>query len=104
MKILYYLKSHKISRYIVEHKYSILLISSFIYIAFFDKYNLINQWRLSQTINEMETEMEYYKNEIKETKAYRDHINDDLEEFAREEYYMHKKNEDIYIFNIESDK
>lgn len=99
MKWIKYLKEHEISLFIKNNKYKILIGSFIIYITFFDHYNLITQWRLSHTINNMYEEIEYYEQEIQQTRELRKSINSDLEEFAREEYYMHRKNEDIFVFN-----
>jgi hypothetical protein len=41
---------------------------------------------------------EYYLNLIEEGKANRAALNADLEKFAREEYYLKKNNEDVFIF------
>lgn len=99
MKYINQLRNHPITEFFVQKKYYILIISFVVYLLFFDRYNLINQWKLSATINEMEEEIEYYEQEIQKTKELREKINSDLEKFARERYLMHREDEDIFVFN-----
>lgn len=99
MKHLDTVKFNTIKIFLSKNKYKILIIGALVYMAFFDRYNFINQWRLSSTINQMEQEMEDYRTQIEETRMLMESIDADIEGFARERYYMHKADEDVYIFN-----
>lgn len=101
MKYLDLLENHPFIQFILRRRYIILFTAFFIYIAFFDRYNLVNQWKLSSTIDKMEEEKAFYRQEIKRTKELRKKINSDLEKFARERYFMHREDEDIFVFNPE---
>ncbi|MCF8368853.1 MAG: septum formation inhibitor [Bacteroidales bacterium] len=84
----------------LKNKYSVALIVFFIWILFFDRNSMINQYRLVSTLNEMEDQREYYQTEL-----YNDSIalhilqsnKDKLERYAREKYLMKRDNEDIYL-------
>ena len=54
-------------------------------------------------IDDLETEKEYYKKEIeKDNKVIKElSTQEGLEKFAREEYYMKRENEEIYIIEYE---
>lgn len=66
-----------------------------------------NSWfvhhELNNDIEALEAEKEYYKKEIeKDNKAIKKlSTKEGLEKFAREEYYMKRENEDIFIIEYE---
>lgn len=99
MKLLHYLKELEIRKFLGQNKYYILFVSVFVYMAFFDRYSFITQWKLSKTISQIEEEMDFYKDEIHTTRLLMKEIDSDIEAFAREKYYMHKDDEDVFIFN-----
>jgi len=82
------------------NKYSIVFMVFAVFVTFFDEHNLINRWKTSQKISQLEEELKYYQNEIKSTKQKTNELQsskENLEKFAREQYYMKKENEDIFI-------
>lgn len=82
------------------NKYSIVFMVFAVFVTFFDEHNLINRWKTSQKISQLEEELKYYQNEIKTTKQKKNELQsskENLEKFAREQYYMKKENEDIFI-------
>ncbi|MFW5725769.1 MAG: FtsB family cell division protein [Bacteroidota bacterium] len=84
----------------LKNKYVIVLIAAGVWILFFDQNNLIQQYRLSRRIKELNQEKKYYQNEIQRDSTYLDKLKHDpleLERYAREKYLMKKKNEDIFI-------
>ena len=52
-------------------------------------------------INSYQDEIDIYRAKIEETKKSIEELKDPetLEKFAREEYFMKKENEDIFVFN-----
>jgi cell division protein FtsB len=71
-----------------------------IWITFFDANNLINQFKLSSQLSDLENEKFYYMDRILEIQQEQSALTNDrenLERFAREHYLMKKPNEDIYI-------
>lgn len=75
-----------------------------IWVAFFDQHNLISQIELRAELYQLNTDKEYYQAEIIRIREDLDELlsnNDKLEKFAREKYFMKKKNEEIFVFTAE---
>ena len=70
---------------------------------FFDSNSWFIHHELNSEIDDLETEKEYYKKEIeKDNKVIKElSTQEGLEKFAREEYYMKRENEEIYIIEYE---
>ncbi len=70
---------------------------------FFDSNSLLIHNELNNEIKAIENEKEYYRKEIaKDNKAIKELKKEEgLEKFAREEYYMKRDNEDIYIIEYQ---
>jgi len=71
-----------------------------IWITFFDSNNLIEEFKLSKKLNDLQTRKQFYNHEIvrlsEEIKAF--NSNGKLvEKFAREQYFMKKDNDEIYV-------
>ena len=82
------------------NKYLIVFLSFAVFVTFFDEHNLIERWKSSQKIKQLEGELEFYQEEIKATRQKKNELqssDENLEKFAREHYYMKKSNEDIFI-------
>lgn len=84
----------------LKNKYLIALLVVFVWIAFFDKNNLLYQYRLRKQLNELERDKDYYTekiiNDSTATRELRDNP-EALERFAREKYFLKKTGEDIFI-------
>ncbi len=68
--------------------------------AFFDQYNLRTIYRLKTDLNKMKDDKTYYLKEIEATKSQVEQLNSDIyavEKFARENYFMKREDEDIFI-------
>lgn len=83
--------------------YIIVLLAFVIWMVFGDSNSLLIHNVLNKDINKLENEKEYYKKEIiKDNKAIKELKKEKgLEKFAREEYYMKRENEDIYIIEYQ---
>jgi cell division protein FtsB len=71
-----------------------------VWIVFFDQNNLVDRVRQMNRHEELQEEKAFYHNKIKKDSIKLHQLKTDrenLEEFAREEYYMKKENEDIFI-------
>ena len=66
----------------------------------------INHHELNKEIDKLEKSTDYYEKNIKKDKKDIRQLNDpdSLERFAREEYRMKKKDEDIYIIEFDTIK
>ncbi|MFP4448731.1 MAG: FtsB family cell division protein [Bacteroidota bacterium] len=91
---------------VLKNKYVLTFLIFLLWIIFFDQNNLMDRTRQMKSNNKLEDEKTYYLERIEEdsTKLHQLKTDaDNLEEFAREEYYMKKDNEDIYIIVEEED-
>ena len=79
------------------NKYGLVFIAFIVWMMFFDSKNVFVQYNLSNRIEALEDDKnEYlasYENVLKE----RYDLKKDIEKFAREKYFMHKENEEVYI-------
>ena len=82
----------------------ILVLSVFvIWMIFFDTNSLLIHLELRKEIKKLEKQQEFLKKEISEDKKVLEKLSDpeELEKFAREHYYLKKKNEEIYLIEYE---
>lgn len=79
------------------------LIAFAVWMLFFDNNSWFIHNELNNEIESLETEKDYYRKEIdKDNKAIKKlNSKDGLEKFAREEYYMKRENEEIFIIEYE---
>ena len=89
----------KIPSYL-KNKYVVAILVFFIWILFFDRNSMINQFKLTSTLNKLENQRDYDLTEL-ESDSISLHVlqsnKDELERFAREKYLMKKDNEDVYL-------
>ncbi|NOZ46317.1 MAG: septum formation initiator family protein [Chlorobi bacterium] len=84
---------------IIKNKYFLTLFVFVLWISFFDNNNLVDRLNDMNTLKQLEKDKMYYQEHIEQD---RDRINElktnneNLEKFAREEYLMKKKNEDVF--------
>lgn len=70
------------------------------WLAFFDKNNLIHQWRMRKQLIELRRDKNYYQEEIERDSTAIRELKENpeaLERYARENYLMKKEGEDIFI-------
>lgn len=77
-----------------------------IWMLFFDENSYLSHRELNKEIDKTKKTNEFYKKQIKkDQKMIQDLKNpDSLEKFGREEYLMKKKNEAIFIIDVDSIK
>jgi cell division protein FtsB len=70
---------------------------------FFDTNSLLIHRELRKEINKLEKQQEFLKEEIAKDRAIIEKLSDpkELEKFAREQYYLKRKNEEIYLIEYE---
>lgn len=71
-----------------------------VWLTFFDRNNFINKIQLKSKITTLKKERSYYQNKIEEDNRKMKELlsnKDNLEKFAREQYLMKNKNEDIFV-------
>lgn len=84
----------------LKNKYVLTLAGFFIWIGFFSQYSLLDQRKLAKSLNQLKQEKEYYIEQIRRDSTRLHELTTDdenLEKFAREQYYMKKANEDVFV-------
>jgi cell division protein FtsB len=81
----------------LRNKYLFALTVFFVLLTFFDRQNLWTQLSLRESIRRLESDKDYYRRKISEARLDAQNMNENKEQFARERYHMHKKNEDVFI-------
>jgi cell division protein DivIC len=91
--------SDKIPHFL-RNKYFLTITVFIVWIALLDTNNLIERVRQLKDLHKLKQEKEYFTNKIDEDKKKLNELKTDdhnLEKFAREQFKMKKKNEDLYI-------
>ena len=99
------IKENKFVKFFTN-RYVIILITFCIWMLFFDENSYLVHKEFNNEIDELEIAIDFYKKKIEEDKTTIKNLQDSLqiERFAREEYLMKKKNEDIYIIEFDTIK
>lgn len=82
-------------------KYRFVLLIFIIWMTFFDENNIISQIQAEMKLSDLQSDREFYMNEIAQSEDELKTIRNDkelLEKFAREKYLMKRENEDIFVF------
>ncbi len=90
---------------VLKNKYILTLVVFGIWVGFFDQNNLWDRSKLSSRIKQLEKQKNHYEVEIEQNQRKLKEIDESpesLEKFAREQYLMKKKNEDIFVI-VEKD-
>lgn len=98
-------RQNKVVRFF-SNRYVIILLLFLVWMLFFDENSFFNHRELNQEINKLEKTNEFYDTEAEKDKKLIKNLKDpdSLEKFAREEYKMKRKDEDIYIIDFDSIK
>ena len=84
----------------LKNKYVLALAGFIIWITFFSQYSLMDQVKLTKNLNQLQQEKVYYIEQIRRDSTRLHELttnNKNLEKFAREQYYMKKANEDVFV-------
>ena len=90
----------------LRNKYLILLLLFIFWIVFLDDYNLIDQNKMKNSVDDLKEQKEFYISEIKSDSTELSKLKNDSEEqerFAREKFLMKKDNEDVFIIRDNKD-
>jgi cell division protein FtsB len=88
---------------IATNIYVVVLTAFVIWMVFFDTNSLMIHLELKKQIKTLEKQQEFLRSEIEKDKKTLEKLSDpkELEKFAREQYYLKKKNEEIYLIEFE---
>jgi cell division protein FtsB len=84
----------------LRNKYLMAVLVFLVWLLIFDNNSLIDRVRYLKILHEMEEEKEYYLERIEEDSRRLNELKtdrDNLEKFAREQYFMKKENEDVFV-------
>jgi len=91
---------------IFSNFYLVIGLVFLLWLTFFDSNDLYTQIKQTAKLRGLEDEKEFYIEKIAEVKSDREELlsNDELlEKFARENYFMKKPSEDLYVI-VEDDQ
>lgn len=88
---------------IATNTYILVLTVFAIWMAFFDTNSLLIHQELQKEVDKLEEQKAFLKTEIEKDKATLEKLSDpkELEKFARENYYMKKEGEEIFLISHE---
>lgn len=80
--------------------YFIATMVFLIWMLFFDSNDFYSQYQLKSKVEDLEDQKAYYSKKIEKTEADREALLNDkdlLEKFARENYFMKKDGEEVFV-------
>ncbi len=83
-----------------EHKTACVIVAFLFWVLFIDQYSVVEQLNVYKSIRNLKLEQTYYTNKIHDDSVMYSELktnNNNLEKFAREQYYMKAKNEDVFV-------
>ncbi len=88
---------------ILTNIYVLVLTVFVVWMIFFDTNSLLIHLELKREIKKLEKQKEFLQEEIQKDKEVMERLSDpvELEKFAREQYYLKKKDEEIFIIEYE---
>ena len=84
----------------INNRYFYTGLAFIIWMVFFDNDNYREQLRLSNKMEQLHQQEQFYQTEIQQNKSALNALKYDttqLEKYAREKYFMKKDNEDVYV-------
>lgn len=88
-----------------KNKYFLATLFFLLWLILFDQNNWLDRARMIRKKRQMEESIKYYREKIREDRKRLHELQTDrenLEKFAREQYYMKRENEDIFILEDET--
>ncbi len=87
----------------LRNKYFITFVLFFAWMVFFDSHSILTQIQLQRTVNKMHRDKDMYEQKIEEAKQERLDLEVNKEKFAREQYFMKKRGEEVFIIEETED-
>ncbi len=85
---------------IFKNKWIVAIILFLTWVVFFDENSIVSHQKNKKRLYELKQQEEYYKERIKTDKQKLEDLKEGeekLEKFAREQYFMSKSDEDVFI-------
>ena len=88
---------------IASNLYVLILTIFAVWMLFFDTNSLLIHMELKKEIKKLEKQQEFLREEIAKDREIIERLSDpkELEKFAREEYYLKRKNEEVFLIEYE---
>ncbi len=89
---------------VIRNKYLIAVLVFLVWLMVFDRHSLIDRVKYLRTRQDLEDEKQYYIERIEEDSRRLNELKtdlDNLEKFAREQYFMKRENEDVFVIVTE---
>lgn len=89
------------------NKYFITIFLFLVWMTFFDNTSWLVIRDLNREINKYEEQLDFYKNEYEKNDQFYKKLmlnKSEKEKYARENYFMKKRNEEIFILVVDSSK
>lgn len=88
---------------ILGSSYLLILLLFIVWMLFFDTNSFFIHNELNEEIETLENNKEFYRKEMEKDKEFLKKMEDsnEIEDFARQKYFLKKENEDIFIIEHE---
>ena len=93
------IKIIKLGLHKLKNPYLVVGLLFLFWMLFLDSNSYLNHYRLSNTIDQLKKDKNYYKEEIKKDSIKLHELSnpEGLDKYAREKYHMKKENEEIFL-------
>ena len=81
----------------IFNKYFVAFMVFIVWLAFFDRHNLIVQYKLYSKVRELQKEKEAYADKLSEVLVEKHILETQKERYARERHFMHKPDEEVFV-------
>lgn len=84
----------------LKNRYALSMLAFIIWVAFIDQNNILIQYSYHSDLNVLKGEKEYFEKAIEKTSKELYDLTENpatLEKFARENYFMKKQNEEVFV-------
>ena len=85
----------------LRNRYFLTAVAFVAFMVFFDRHDVLTQIQLQGTVNKLEDDRVFYEEQIEMEEEKRLDMQINQERFAREQYYMQRNNEDVFIITKE---
>ena len=88
----------------LNNRYVYAVVIFLVLFLFVDQFNLFEQIRLRRTLNDQNEQIDFYENEISESRDLLNRLENDtatMEQVARENYMMKRDNEVVYLIETQ---
>lgn len=85
---------------IITNKYLLVLLVAGSWMLFFDRYDVLSQLKMERKIQQLKSDEAHYRTRIESLDYERERLfqdGEELERFAREQYQMKRRNEDVFV-------